>query len=222
MPRIEFHALAEAIDLIPHPYPAARHTPAWFKEMATDFGDAQAEAGTVKRCPPFVAAMTAGYIIPAPADARITMNAEGHLEARGTLNFLSLHPQAQVAGAPFGEKKILKFENPWIIVTPPEYVCLITAPLNRFELPFTPLTGIVETGTYYREVYLPMACQMRPGETFQLRRGEPMIHVIPIRRDEWESGVGPIDPPKRAEQQAMLEASPHFYKDKFWRKLTFG
>jgi hypothetical protein len=223
MPRIEFHTLAEAIDLVPHPYPAARHTPEWFKSMAADLGDAASvTGGTIKRCPPFLAAMTAGYIIPAPADARITMTPAGAIEARGTLNFLSTHFPGQVAGAPFGNRRIVKFENPWIIVTPPEFVSLITAPVNRFELPFTPLTGIVETGTYYREVHLPMACQMRPGEEFFLRRGEPMIHVIPIRRDEWESGVGPIDPALRADQQAMLDASPHFYKDKFWRKLTYG
>ena len=220
MPRIEFHTLAEAIDLIPHPYPASRHTPEWFKEMAADFGDGA--GGTVKRCPPFLAAMTAGYIIPAPADARLTMSATGEFEARGTLNYLGTHFPGQVEGAPFGQQKIVKFENPWIIVTPPEYVCLITAPVNRFELPFRPLLGIVETGTYYREVHLPLACQMRPGETFLLRRGEPMIHVIPIRRDEWESGVGPIDLARRADQQAMLDASPHFYKEKFWRKLTYG
>src|SRR5215212_316772 len=131
MPRIEFHTRAPIAD-IPAPYPASLHVPEWLKAMAPDFE----HGGTVKRCPPFVAAMTAGYIIPAPADARITMSAAGELEACGTLNFLGTHPQGQVAGAPFGDRRILKFENPWIIVTPSEFLCLITAPLNRFELPF--------------------------------------------------------------------------------------
>jgi hypothetical protein len=146
---------------------------------------------------------------------------DGTISARGTVSFLRTHFPAQVQGAPFGGARVVKFENPWIIVTPPDYVCLITAPVNRFEMPFTALTGIVETGTYYREVHLPMACAMRPGETFELRRGAPMIQVIPIRREEWTSGVDRIDDARRAEQQAMVETNPHFYKDRFWRKVAF-
>ena len=217
MPRIEFHTLANGIDKIPHPYPASQHIPEWLKSMPTEYE----HGSTVKRCPPFLAAMTSGYIIPAPFDAKLTMSDAGELTLRGTVSFLSAHFPAQVQGAPFGDARIIKFENPWIIVTPPDYVSLITAPVNRFEMPFTPLTGIVETGTYYREVHLPMACTMKPGETFVLRRGDPMIQVIPIRRDEWTAGVGAMDESRRAEQQAMVEANPHFYKDHFWRKLTF-
>ena len=217
MGRIEFHTLAGGIDKIPHPYPAARHIPDWLKSMPPD----HAHGGTLKRCPPFLAAMTAGYIIPAPFDATLTMNDAGELTLRGTVSFLSTHFPAQVQGAPFGNARIVKFENPWIIVTPGDYVCLITAPVNRFEMPFTPLTGIVETGTYYREVHLPMACTMRPGETFVLRRGAPMIQVIPLRREEWTSGVAAMDDPRRAEQQAMVDADAHFYKDRFWRKLAY-
>ena len=221
MPRIEFHALSRGLEMIPHPYPASRHIPDWLKDMPPDYQQGEATGGTLKRCPPFLAAMTAGYIIPAPFDARLIMSDAGEFSARGTVNFLSTHFPAQVAGAPFGAARIVKFENPWIIVTPPEYVCLITAPVNRFEIPFTALTGIVETGTYYREVHLPMACAMTSGQTFHLQRGAPMIQVIPIRREDWESGVGVIDHARRAEQQGMLEASPHFYKDHFWQRVTF-
>ena len=50
-------------------------------------------------------------------------------------------------------------------MTPPDYVCLITAPLNRFEMPFVALTGIVETGSYYKEVRMPMICMLGPGQS---------------------------------------------------------
>jgi hypothetical protein len=222
MPRIEFHALGPGLAKIPHPYPAGRHIPDWLKDMPPDYQHDGIPGGTLKRCPPFLAAMTAGYIIPAPFDARLIMSEQGEFSARGTVNFLSTHFAAQVKGAPFGAARVVKFENPWIIVTPPEYFCLITAPVNRFEIPFIALSGIVETGAYYREVHLPMACAMQPGQTFQLQRGAPMIQVIPIRREDWESGVGAIDDVRRAEQQAMLESSPHFYKDSFWQKVTFA
>src|SRR5687768_17200413 len=218
MSQIEFHTLARGLDLIPHPYPAANHVPDWFKDMPAD----HEHGGTLKRCPPFLAAMTAGYIIPAPADATIVMSDDGEISARGTLNYLSTHFPAQVKGAPFGQCRIVKFENPWIIVTPADTVCLITAPINRFEIPFTALSGIVETGSYYREIHLPMACEMKPGQTYKLRRGAPMIQVLPMRREQWASQIGPIEEARRGEQQAMIEANPHMYKDAFWRKAPFS
>ena len=214
---IEFHTLRKGLDLVPHPYPASQHMPDWLKTMSPDYE----QGGTVKRCPPFLAAMTAGYIIPAPADATVTMDAQGKLTATGTLEYLSTHFPAQYAGSPFTTSRVVKFGNPWIIKTPPEYVCFITAPINRYEIPFMALSGIVETGTYYREVHLPMACMMQPGQIFHLQRGAPMIQVIPMRREEWESKVAAMDESRRAEQQSMMEASEHFYKERFWQKLTF-
>jgi hypothetical protein len=219
---IEFHLTESQLDLVPHPYPASRHVPEWFKGMAADFTSGSEQGGTLKRCPPYLAAMTAGYVIPAPADVRLLMTPQGQFEARGKVPFLSTHFPEQVAGAPFAGSEVVKFHNPWIIVTPPEYVCLITAPINRFELPFVPLTGIVETGVYYQEVHVPMICAMRPGQTYELRQGAPMIQVIPMRRDDWQGKVGPIDQAKRAEQQAMFQANRHFYKDHFWQKVTFS
>jgi len=218
MVAIEFHTSAQLQGTIPHPFPASRHIPDWFKDMPPDCND----GGTLKRCPPFLAAMSAGYIIPAPDDSRLIMSPDGVLSATATrLNYLSTHFPSQYKGSPFAAVRVVKFMNPWVIVTPPDYVCLITAPLNRFDIPFTPLTGIVETGSFYREVNLPMACALGPGQDYRLARGTPMIQVIPIRRDEFAASIGVTDTARYAEQEAMFNASPHYYKDNFWQKLTF-
>lgn len=216
MPSIEFHTRAAIAD-IPHPYPASLHVPDWLKSMAADFD----HGGTLKRCPPFLAAMTAGYIIPAPADATLIMSADGVFSATGKAQYLSAHFAAQYAGAPFASSRVVKFENPWIIVTPSEYVCLITAPINRFEIPFLPLSGIVETGAYYQEVHLPMACAMQPGQTHRLLRGQPMIQVIPLRRENWESGTAAADLQRWNEQQQTFQANRSFYKEQVWQKARF-
>jgi hypothetical protein len=217
MRRIEFHATGEFLGEFPHPYPAREHVPGWMKGMAVDFE----HGGTVKRCAPFVTAMTAGYIIPAPADATLMMSAAGEFSATGKAQYLGLHFAGQFKGSPFEGMRVVKFMNQWVIVTPPEYVCLITAPVNRFELPFKALTGIVETGSYYREVHLPMVCEMKAGETYRLLRGSPMIQVIPILREEWEHGVREMDAEKRGKQQEMFKEDVHFYKEKFWKGMRF-
>ncbi len=215
---IEFHLASEMLGTIPEPYLASQHIPDWFRNMAAEFE----LGGTLKKCPPFLTAMTAGYIIPAPGDLRLSMDAAGALSAQGKLHFVSSHYPQQYAGSPFSSRVVLKFENPWIIVTPPEYVCLMTAPLNRFEMPFLPLTGIIETGNYYKEVQYPMACLMQPGDVFNLPRGAPMIQVIPLRRDEWQSHIVPMDRARRAALQARFDANPHTYKEEIWKKLLFS
>jgi len=215
---IEFHGTAADVAGIPHPYPASQHLPEWFKSMPADVG----EHPTLKRCPPLLTAMTAGYIIPAPNDTSLTLMGAGMFSERGQGNIFSTHFPKQFEGSPFAGNSVVKFDNPWIMVTPPGYVCLITAPVNRYEIPFLPLTGIVETDAYYKEVKLPMICLMQPGETFHVRRGDPLIQVIPIRREEWTSKTVVMDHARRAEQQARFDANPHTYKDEFWKKMVFA
>jgi hypothetical protein len=217
MCRIEFHTPAAVFDQIPHPYPASRHVPEWFKQMPTDYEG----GGMLKRCPPFLEAMTAGYIIPLPADLGLEISAAGELKAYCKHSIISTHLPAQFKGSPFGDRSVIKFHNPWIIVTPPEYVCMITAPVNRFETPLTALTGIVETGEYYKEVHLPVVCTLAPGQRFAAPRGMPIIQVIPMRREAWTSGTGLLDEARRAKQQTLFDSEQHAYKDQYWRKLEF-
>src|SRR5437763_8458702 len=140
---IEFHTKPELLNHIPPPYPASQHTPEWLKNMPVDFATEKSTGGMLKRCPPFLAAMTAGYIIPAPADSTLILSEQGEFSATGkTLNYLGTHFAEQTAGWSLGRLRAVKFINPWVIVTPPEYVCLITAPINRFEIRYTAITGI--------------------------------------------------------------------------------
>src|SRR5579864_8724977 len=97
MPRIAFHTPAAVFDQIPHPYPASRHVPDWFKQMPTDYEG----GGMLKRCPPFLAAMTIGYIIPLPVDVGLEVDAAGKLNVQCALPIISSHFPAQYKGSPF-------------------------------------------------------------------------------------------------------------------------
>jgi hypothetical protein len=218
MGQISFHTTAEMLDDIPHPFPASQHMPEWFKNLPADWE----QGGTLKRCPPFLTAMGAVYLIPAPADTQLRITENGEFRESGKYSLFSGHFPQQFAGAPFAGGRVLKFDNPWIIVTPPDYVCLITGPINRFEMPFVPLTGIVETGTYYKQVKLPTICLLGRGQSYILRRGTPMIQVIPIRREEWTHEAALMNRAQNDEQQALFDANPHAYKESFWKRLLFG
>ena len=71
-PKIKFHTNKEVLDVIPHPVPAAKAMPEWFKRVKpTVEGADKVDAGTIKRCIPVLDAVSQGYIIPLWADLQV-------------------------------------------------------------------------------------------------------------------------------------------------------
>jgi hypothetical protein len=151
MPLIEFHAEPELFGKIPEPFPAVRAVPDWLKELLVD----REGEPTIKRCAPFLQAVTTGYIIPVPFDVHFWFTPEGELFFRGEGNMPQRHLASQQVGTPFSASKIIKLINPWLVRTPPGYSTLFIRPFNRYDCPLVPLTGLVETDTYYEAVQLP-------------------------------------------------------------------
>ena len=221
---IEFLCAAEIFDKFPRPYPAKEHMPDWLKAMPMDrpgVGGPGKYDGTVKRCPPFLEAMTAGYIIPLPCEVHFSVDGGGKFTATAKYDLISSHGEAQYRGAPFDKKMVLKLRNPWIVRTPPGYSCLFTAPLNRFELPLTPLTGIVETDTYYNEVNIPTLCHLGINSSVTLAAGTPIFQVIPFQREEWAGTFGTRDEERRKASAEEFKENVHAYRERYWRKHTY-
>src|SRR5215475_8103617 len=64
---------------------------------------------------------------------------------------IHFHGPHQVSGTPLFEadRFLIKFHNLWTIEAPEGYAVLLTHPLNRVDLPFTTLTGIVDCDRYH-------------------------------------------------------------------------
>lgn len=218
---IEFHTKPEMLHDFPAPYPANRNLPDWLRQMPAEGAPGMT---TVKRCPPFLEAMTAGYIIPLPADITLTVHADRIDMAITGYNepLAGLHTQEQFPGAPFSHMPALKFHCPWLIKTPPGYSTLFLPPLNRFDAPFVAFSGIVETDTYYRALAFPAVCLLQPGQQVVLKRGMPLVQAIPIKRDEWSSAQGAWDVETLNEQQRDLDANAHMYRERHWKRTVYG
>ena len=216
-PLIEFHAADPS--LLPAPYPATRGVPQWLKDMPMDqalerpgvAGGAPAveQVPTVKQCPPFLEAMTCGYLIPLAGDITFTRESAGSLRFTAQGKIVETQHPLQVRGSPMQGALIVKFMNPWVIKTPPGYSTLFLPPLNQFGLPFQVLSGLVETDTYYRPVHFPTLCLMRPGTSFTIQRGTPIAQVVPIRREEWQSRAMPWDKAARRRIEEEMQADRH-------------
>jgi hypothetical protein len=214
--KIEFHGSSEALRSFPRPFPAAKGIPAWLKQMPLDRGGAD-DQPMLKRCPPFLEAMTAGYLIPLAADCRFIVDEDGLLRIESRLKLVTAHPPFQYEGAPFAAAPVVKFINPWIIRTPQGCSTLFVGALNRYELPFAFFSGVVETDAYYRGIHFPAICTLRPGSDFLLQAGTPLVQAIPIERQRWTAEFVDTDETRRDQVESQFTADRHTYKAEFWK-----
>ena len=212
-------------DDFPAPRPAAQYVPEWLKQMPADVtvttsGSPQPNS-SLKRCLPFVDAMTCGYVIPVTGDVQLHMVDQFKIDIVSPEHIIGWQNAETFPGAPFAQNIILKFRNPWVVQTPPGYSTLFLPMLNQMTIPLQVLAGLVETDTYYNEVYFPAICLMDPGDRFELKRGTPIVQAIPIKREAWTSSVGQIDAARLAGLKSAKECNPHIYWDENWRKKSY-
>jgi hypothetical protein len=159
----------------------------------------RAEDDTVKRCPPFVDAMSAGFLIGLVCDLRVANGEfawDWDLPAGGSVAYprspLTFHEPSQVTGTPLfdADRFLVKFHNLWTIEAPEGWSLLFTHPANRFDLPFTTLTGLVDCDRY-SDLWIHFPARWNDPE-FEgvLPRGTPVAQCIPVRRADWSLDVG--------------------------------
>lgn len=198
-PAIRFLCEPRDEGVIAPPVPAKDYIPPWFRKLpAVDEAQlSKTDTGlTIKRCMPFLDAMTTGWIIPLAATVRLDIRDGGaRVEAGWDFDrtMVSEHGPHQVAGNPWGARPPRKFHNFWTIETPPGWSCLFVNPLNRPNGVFEILSGVVDTDAYRSVIHFPFFAT-GPDGLHVIEKGSPMVQVIPFRRD----AVG-IEPEIRAE-----------------------
>jgi hypothetical protein len=121
---VRFRCPPELESILPRPVPAVLGLPDWFKALPQKAFNPvlQDDQLTVKKCPPFIDAMTSGFLLPLAADLKIE-NGEfswdrdvpaGELSCYGR-SPIDFHDGTQVAGTPLfdDDRFIIKFNNYW-------------------------------------------------------------------------------------------------------------
>src|SRR5438552_3085754 len=92
-PLIEFHAIGH--QRFPAPYPAGRNIPDWYKDLQIEVKSTRSDEiiPTIKRCPPFLEAITCGYIIPLADDVHFSTDARA--TCRFNQEMMSFTPMRQ-------------------------------------------------------------------------------------------------------------------------------
>jgi len=215
--------------MLPPPLPAVQGLPDWFKAMPQKAFNVvlQNEQMTVKKCPPFIDAMTTGFLMRLAADLKVENGAFSwdrevppsalNCYPRSPIDF---HDNTQVAGTPlFDEDRfIIKFNNFWTIELPPGYSLLVTHPINRHDLPFVTLTGLVDADRY-RDNFIHFPARWRdPDFSGVLPKGTPVAQCLPLKRENWAAQFGTItgEASQRLHETAGLVArEPGTYRRHF-------
>ena len=176
------------------PVPARAALPEWLRAMPrTAFSDLHGqEVRTVKQCPPFVDAMSHGFVIPLPCDVSVrdgvlswdwdhpVLTVEAHPRSP-----VSFHVPAQVSGTPYydADVAIVKFNSFWTIELEPGHSLFATHPVNRADLPFRLLTGVVDSDRFTDVGILFPAVWTDLNFEGVLPRGTPIAQCFPIVRE---------------------------------------
>jgi hypothetical protein len=221
--RVVFSCNKHLLGAIPVPVPAIKAAPNYFRHVKPQSGN-HPLSSTVKRCVPFLDALSAGFIIPLWCDVHVLAR-KGELSIDFPPNFpqektLGTHDPMQIPRHPLSSKPYgnmpMKWINPWVVETEPGVSCIFTPPLNHMETRFKLLDGVVDTDTYYNNVNLPFLWTGGDGEFF-IAKGTPLVQIIPFRREEQHLEVAPIDDAKRQGVIATLGTKlKNGYRDELW------
>ena len=133
---------------------------------------------------------------------------------------IDFHDPSQVAGTPFFDEDrfIIKFNCFWTIELPPGYSLLVTHPINRPDLPFVSLTGLVDAGRY-RDNYINFPARWSdPDFKGVLPKGTPVVQCVPIKREAWTARFEEISREaagRMTDMQFMLTDNDDVYRHHF-------
>ena len=211
--------------------PAKNKIPTWYKEILKwknneMFSMQDGFQHTVKQCMPFLDSLTTGYTINLPYDIYVTNNAGfPWISWKSTDDDFFPSSRPEVSNKNLVPHEFYPTEYTWKFCVayqvPKGYSCLITHPLNRYDLPFQTLGGIVDgemifSGTGNVPFYI------KKGFEGIIPQGTPIAQLIPFHQQNWSSKIekGLSKIAKDHETQSLLLITG-WYKKTFWTRKKY-
>jgi hypothetical protein len=216
-------------DFLPHLEPIRKAVPQWYKDSERFRGGKPSlypkANPSLKLCVPFLDALTSGYMITCPQDLLVEPTENGMgigwkyaadiVDQRNPLH----NPTVPIPAGHLGQHWIWKLQVD--IRVPKGYSVLFTHPLNRHDLPFTTLSGIVDADYSFPGGAMPFF--LREGFQGIIPRGTPIAQLIPFKREDWK-----LEHTKELKKEAdkesynSLSVISGWYKNHHWRKKTYN
>ena len=215
------------------PIPSVKTVPQWYKNIKRNFESSQHDIqkdfrakvmpnGTVKKCIPFLDSLTTGYMYTLACDVKFDPET-GIFGWNTDIAPINAHDPRQVEGVDFGNgyfHAVYKWINFNSMKTPKGWSCLITHPLNRLDLPFTTLSGVVDTDKHNQAINFPFLVKL--GFEGVIPAGTPIAQIIPFKRNNWKSSLGKFN--KKEQEKQKFQITKHIednYKKTVWEKKDY-
>lgn len=232
MKKVTFMPGSELAEVrLPPPVATKSVVPEWYKQAQRFIGgkmnfDRGGINKDLKLCVPFMDAMVSGYVIELPCDIYVENRPDGAIdffwhEEPAPIEMRAKDMATTLPRPPGHGQSMYAWITNWAVITPPGYSMLFTHPLNRFDLPFTTTSGIMDTDQYSNPGQIPFF--LKEGFEGTIPAGTPVVQLIPIKRENWESESVPYNK-KFLESKAYAVARSLFggYKNLFWQKKNYN
>jgi hypothetical protein len=218
-------------EYMPDIEPIRNHIPEWYKTSKRFFGDGkpfEPGVGTkhaLKLCVPFLDGLTFGYTLLTHCDIVVEQKRGiPHAFWRDDMAPLGSRSNeaARTLPIPAGHSPYhFIWSNQTSFRVPNGYSIIFTHPLNRFDLPFTTLSGVIDSDDF---VIYPgnIPFFFREGFEGMIPRGTPIAQLMPFKRENWKlKKVAGLT--KVADNFAKLSASyiSGWYKRNVWKRKNF-
>lgn len=231
---IKFYPVnTKAGEIIEPPTPASKYNiPHWFRSLPKYIsGDSKfsykSNNLTVKSCLPVVDAFTSGYTINLHCDVYVT-------KENGSTVFTWSYikegiPEPVRSRIPNIDNQKCPWDNmegyedlnfnwfpSWSIRTPKGYSCIFAHPINRVDLPFYTLGGIMDTDGWGDAGNHPFL--LKKDWEGIIPKGTPIIQIIPFKRENW---ISETDRSMAKEYDKQLSQRDSYFKD-YYKKFVWS
>lgn len=202
---------------IESPKPAKISIPKWYKDIKNINGL------NIKSCIPFLDSFSSGYIQSTWHDILVEIK-DGDLLIKTVDGkpFVNKRDRSDIPVDDSFHKIEFTWERHWAVSLPEGYSGLIIHPLNRVDLPFYTLSGIVDFDTYYHSRIGNLPFYLKKNFTGIIPKGTPMYQIIPIKRNDWIAKEEKYDGVESYKRDKVRASAPHSYKKLFWQKKIFN
>jgi hypothetical protein len=222
---------------INEPQESKKYIPSWYKKLSkfhksnsisklhpvNDRGT-DGSAASTKLCMPFFDALTSGYMYTLDYDLHIKQDKNGFpvLSWEGDNMIVDKRLMIDVPVPTYHHPMHYGWKVNWYSETPKGYSLLITHPLNRHDLPFTTMSGIIDADLWHTPVFTSFF--LKKNFIGIIPKGTPIFQMIPIKREEWSLEIDYSN--KNIEENQIKDEKRRsliyaYYKNIIWQRKQY-
>jgi hypothetical protein len=177
------------------PSPARLEIPKWYRDTTSYFNGNSIEffknepntTATIKSCMPVLDVLSLGWIQKTWCDIIFEKNEEGitfrYSVEPAPIVVRDVESLGKLPVPDEYENIAFSWLRPWSIKTPPGYSILYTHPFYRYDLPFTCVSGLIDTDNYHSNGKVSFF--LKKDFSGIIPKGTPMYQIIPYKKDSW-------------------------------------